>query len=37
MWGVELAQELLAEAGFRTIELTRLEHDTQNVYAVARP
>jgi SAM-dependent methyltransferase len=37
MWGVEKAQELLAEAGFVSVELERLEHDFMNVYVVARP
>jgi SAM-dependent methyltransferase len=37
MWGVEKAEELLGEAGFGSVELTRLEHDPQNVYAVALP
>ena len=37
MWGVEKAQELLTEAGFGSVELARLDHDTQNVYAIARP
>jgi SAM-dependent methyltransferase len=37
MWGIEKAEELLGEAGFGSVELTRLEHDTQNVYAVALP
>lgn len=36
MWGVEQAQELLETAGFGSVELHRLEHDMQNVYAVAR-
>ena len=37
MWGVEKAQELLTEAGFGSVELARLDHDTQNVYVVSRP
>ena len=37
MWGVEQAQELLEAAGFGSLELHRLEHDMQNVYAIARP
>jgi hypothetical protein len=37
MWGVETMEELLAEAGFASVELARLEHDMQNVYAIARP
>jgi SAM-dependent methyltransferase len=37
MWGVEQAQELLGEAGFGSVELSRLEHDPMNVYVVARP
>lgn len=36
MWGVELAREMLAEAGFRDIRMHRLEHDPINVYAVSR-
>lgn len=37
MWGVEKMEELLGEAGFGSVEFERLEHDMQNVYAVARP
>ena len=36
LWGVELAEELLREAGFTKIEQSRLEHDPVNVYIVAR-
>ncbi len=34
MWGEEKARELLAEAGFRNVEVHRLEHDLQNHYYV---
>ena len=33
-WGVELARKMLAEAGFRHIDLHRLEHDIFNCYFV---
>ncbi len=36
MWGRELAQDLLREAGFREIEIHRLPHDLQNEYYVVR-
>lgn len=36
MWGVELASEMLALAGFEDIGLTRLPTDPFNVYFVAR-
>jgi SAM-dependent methyltransferase len=36
MWGVELAEELLREAGFTEIAQTRLDHDPVNVYIVSR-
>jgi SAM-dependent methyltransferase len=35
MWGVEKMEELLGAAGFASTEFARLEHDMQNVYAVA--
>ncbi len=37
MWGMELAERLVREAGFSSFEATRLEHDPVNVYVVARP
>ncbi|RVU39785.1 class I SAM-dependent methyltransferase [Hwanghaeella grinnelliae] len=37
MWGVETAQEYLAQAGFDTVETHRLPHDPINAYYVARP
>lgn len=37
MWGVELAQEMLARAGFRDVRVMRLDHDVVNAYFVARP
>lgn len=36
MWGVELAEELLCEAGFESVEQKLLDHDPVNVYIVAR-
>lgn len=36
MWGEELAETMLREAGFRSIERRRLEHDPLNVYFIAR-
>lgn len=35
-WGEELAASMLADAGFQSIRTSRLEHDIQNVYFVAR-
>jgi len=37
MWGVELASEMLALAGFGEVQVSRLPHDTFNAYFVARP
>jgi len=37
MWGEEKARELLAEAGFSSIEVHLLEHDPFNAYFVVRP
>ena len=37
MWGEQVARELLAEAGFRSVELHSLEHDPFNSYYVVRP
>ncbi len=34
MWGREKARELLTEAGFRDIQIHRLDHDIQNDYYV---
>ncbi|OWV34685.1 hypothetical protein B5C34_07595 [Pacificimonas flava] len=35
-WGVELAQLLLAEAGFDSVAMHRLPHDLRNAYFVCR-
>jgi SAM-dependent methyltransferase len=37
MWGEQKARELLAEAGFGSIELHLLDHDPFNAYFVVRP
>jgi 2-polyprenyl-3-methyl-5-hydroxy-6-metoxy-1,4-benzoquinol methylase len=37
MWGEEKARELLAEAGFTSVAVHRLEHDVFNAYYVVRP
>lgn len=37
MWGERKARELLAEAGFTTVEKHVLEHDPFNAYFVVRP
>lgn len=37
MWGVETAQEYLAETGFASVETHRLPHDPLNAYFIARP
>lgn len=36
MWGVETAEEFLANAGFGQIETCRLPHDPINAYFLAR-
>ncbi|MCG8432753.1 MAG: class I SAM-dependent methyltransferase, partial [Gammaproteobacteria bacterium] len=36
MWGEETAQEYLREAGFKGIEIRRLDHDLQNNYYIVR-
>jgi len=36
MWGEEKALEMLAAAGFRQVEVKRLEHDLMNSYFVCR-
>ncbi|GGO77530.1 transcriptional regulator [Marinobacterium nitratireducens] len=36
VWGRELAQQMLREAGFRHTKVHRLEHDIQNYYYVNR-
>ena len=36
MWGVETAQDYLAETGFASVETHRLPHDQLNAYFVAR-
>jgi 2-polyprenyl-3-methyl-5-hydroxy-6-metoxy-1,4-benzoquinol methylase len=36
-WGVELAQQMLREAGFTSIDMHRLPHDIQNAYFIVRP
>lgn len=37
MWGVEMAREMLADAGFSDTTMSRLPHDIVNAYFVARP
>lgn len=37
MWGEELAERMLRDAGFATIDKRRLAHDYMNVYFIARP
>lgn len=37
MWGEQKARELLAEAGFSSVEVHQLEHDPFNSYYVVRP
>jgi 2-polyprenyl-3-methyl-5-hydroxy-6-metoxy-1,4-benzoquinol methylase len=37
MWGEQKARELLAEAGFSTVDVHLLEHDPFNAYFVVRP
>jgi 2-polyprenyl-3-methyl-5-hydroxy-6-metoxy-1,4-benzoquinol methylase len=37
MWGEQKARELLAEAGFTSVEMHLLEHDPFNAYFVVRP
>lgn len=36
MWGEQKARELLTEAGFNSIDVTRIEGDPQNAYFIAR-
>jgi hypothetical protein len=36
MWGEEKAREMLAEAGFKGVEVKNLAHDFQNSYFVCR-
>lgn len=36
MWGVETAEEYLADTGFASVEMHRLPHDPINAYFVAR-
>jgi hypothetical protein len=36
MWGEEKAKQMLAEAGFRSVEIRRLDHDIANTYYVVR-
>lgn len=36
MWGRELAQQMLAEAGFASVDVHELAHDPQNDYYVVR-
>ena len=35
-WGEELAQQMLAEAGFSDVTINRLDHDIMNAFYVAR-
>jgi len=37
MWGEQKARELLAEAGFTSVDVYLLEHDPFNAYFVVRP
>ncbi|HLE98357.1 MAG TPA: class I SAM-dependent methyltransferase [Gaiellaceae bacterium] len=37
MWGEHKARELLAEAGFTSVDVHQLEHDPFNAYFVVRP
>jgi len=37
MWGEEKARELLADAGFSSVDVHMLEHDPFNAYFVVRP
>jgi 2-polyprenyl-3-methyl-5-hydroxy-6-metoxy-1,4-benzoquinol methylase len=37
MWGEQKARELLAEAGFTSVDVHLLEHDPFNAYFVVRP
>ena len=37
MWGRELANEIMTEAGFGSVEVHELSHDIQNAYYVCRP
>ena len=37
MWGEQKARELLAEAGFTSVDVHKLEHDPFNAYYVVRP
>lgn len=36
-WGRELAQDMLKDAGFRSVKIHQLPHDIQNDYYVIRP
>lgn len=36
MWGQERAETMLADAGFRGVEVHRLDHDIQNAYYICR-
>jgi hypothetical protein len=36
MWGEEKACEMLAEAGFQSVQVERLAHDIQNSYFIIR-
>jgi Zn-dependent membrane protease YugP len=36
-WGEEKARELLAEAGFTSVEVSRVEGDPLNAHYVCRP
>lgn len=36
MWGSELAQRMLADAGFGRLQVRKLPHDAMNLYVVAR-
>ena len=36
MWGIEKAQDMLRETGFKKVKINRLDHDFQNCYFVAQ-
>jgi 2-polyprenyl-3-methyl-5-hydroxy-6-metoxy-1,4-benzoquinol methylase len=36
MWGIEKAQDMLQETGFKKVNINRLDHDFQNCYFVAQ-
>jgi hypothetical protein len=36
MWGEEKAREMLQEAGFTEVEISKLPHDFQNIYYIIK-